>query len=110
MRCPTISGLELDRNDEEALKKIRRITRAGEILKLALPAGVLTTIFLGSKPLTASYNIQSTDWVLFAKAMNSVSPIVRHQISLTAKTRLLRGDLTDEQRQFWRAVAAGCKR
>ncbi|TVP53850.1 MAG: hypothetical protein EA349_12990 [Halomonadaceae bacterium] len=51
MKCPTISDLQLDQNDEKALDAIRRAQRNGKMLERALPVGVMTTIFLGTMQL-----------------------------------------------------------
>jgi len=108
MECPNISNLKLDRADEEALGEIRRAQRAGNQLKVLMPAGVMATIFLGNNALQATYNIHSTDWMLFARAMKTLPSIVRGRVSQVAKLRILGGGLSYEQRQFWGAVDKGC--
>ncbi len=108
MKCPSISRLKLDRADEEALKEIRRIQRAENLLEVVMPAGVMATIFIGNNAAQATYNIHSTDWVLFARAMKTLPDMVRVRVSQVAKLRVLSGDLSDEQRQFWGAVEKGC--
>lgn len=108
MECPTISGLKLDSQDQEALEAIRKAQRNGNMLEILLPAGVLTTIFLGNNATQVTYNVHSTDWVLFAQSMSKISPIVRKTISKVAQMQRLRAGLSYEQRQFWEAVGAGC--
>ncbi|WP_285276409.1 hypothetical protein [Halopseudomonas bauzanensis] len=108
MQCPAISNLKLDLRDQEALKRIRSIQRAGNILEVIMPTGVMSVIFLGNSASQSIYNIHSTDWVLFAQAMSGLPMVIRTQIANTAKMRLLDGGLNMEQRQFWRAVEQGC--
>lgn len=108
MDCPTISGLTLDAEDQDALEAIRKAQRNGNMLEILLPAGVLTTIFLGNNSAQVTYNVHSTDWVLFAQAMSKVQPVVRKTISKIAKMQRLRSGLSYQQRQFWKAVDNGC--
>ncbi|AXS83596.1 MULTISPECIES: hypothetical protein [Marinobacter] len=108
MECPDISSLKLDRADEEALEEIRRAQRAGSLLEVVMPAGVMATIFLGNNAAQATYNIHSTDWVLFAHAMSTLPDMIRARVSQVAKIRILTGSLSYEQRQFWDAVDNGC--
>lgn len=54
MECPDISRLKLDRADEEALEEIRRAQRAGNLLEVVMPAGVMATIFLGNNAAQAT--------------------------------------------------------
>ncbi|NWO07610.1 MAG: hypothetical protein HLX50_18520 [Alteromonadaceae bacterium] len=108
MECPTISNLKLDSKDQEALEAIRKAQRNGKMLEILLPTSVLTTIFLGNNAAQATYNIHSTDWVLFTQAMSKISPMVRKAVSKIAKMQRLRAGLSFEQRQFWKAVDAGC--
>ena len=108
MECPDISSLKLDRADEEALEQIRRAQRAGNLLEVVMPAGVMATIFLGNNAAQATYNIHSTDWVLFARAMSTLPDMIRARVSQVAKIRILTGSLSYEQRQFWDAVDKGC--
>lgn len=108
MECPDIRSLELDRADKEALEEIRKAQRAGNLLEIVMPSGVLTTIFLGNNAAQASYSIHSTDWLLFTRAMNALPNLIRHRVSQVAKLRILSGGLSNEQRQFWDAVDKGC--
>jgi len=81
MDCPTISGLKLDSEDQEALEAIKKAQRNGNMLEILLPAGVLTTIFLGNNSAQVTFNVHSTDWVLFAQSMSKIQPVVRKTIS-----------------------------
>jgi hypothetical protein len=108
MECPDISRLKLDRADEDALDEIRRAQRAGNLLEVVMPSGVLATIFLGNNVAKATYSLHSTDWVLFAQAMSTLPDMIRARISQVAKLRILTGGLSYEQRQFWDAVDNGC--
>lgn len=109
MECPNIRNLKLDHNDLAALKEIRRKQRAGEQLQYILPAGVLTTIFLGSNSAQSVYNIANTDFVLFTQAMHSVSSITKRAVHDTAALQVLTPGKSHLQRQFWTAVANGCE-
>lgn len=109
MECPSIVDLQLSEKDLEALEAIRKVERNGDWLEKALPVGVLATIFLGNRAPEVSFNIASTDWVLFTQSMNSISPIVRRRVSDIAKMQRLRQGLTYQQRQFWEAVDNGCR-
>ena len=109
MECPDINNFELDRADEEAFKEIGKVQRAGNLLEVVMPAGVFTAIFLGSNAVQATYNIHSTNWILFARAMSTLPDIIRTRISQVAKLRILSGSLNYEQRLFWDAVDKGCR-
>jgi|SRR5690554_1015756 len=109
MECPTISGLRLDSEDLEAIEAIRKAQRNGNMLEIMLPAGVMTTIFLGNNSAQAAYNIHSTDWVQFADAMTRISPMVKKRIETISQMQRLRAGLSYEQTQFWRAVESGCQ-
>ena len=74
------------------------------MLEILLPAGVLTTIFLGNNAGQVTYNVHSTNWVLFAQSMSKIQPIVRKTISKVAQIQRTRAGLSYEQRQFWEAV------
>ena len=108
MECPNISNLKLQLEDKKALEEIRQVREAGSLLQVSLPSGVLATIFIGSQPAEAAYNIHSTDWILFSQAMESIPKIIRARISQIAKLRLLNGGLSYEQRLFWNAIDRGC--
>ena len=108
MECPDIRNLKLDRADEEALEEIRKVQRAGNLLQVVMPAGVMATIFLGNNAAQTLYNIHSTDWVLFVRAMSTPPGMIRARVRQVAKLRILTGSLSYEQRQFWDAVDKGC--
>lgn len=109
MDCRNINNLVLDERDLEVIQDIRRVQQAGQRLQRALPAGVMANIFVGSNSVQVSYNISSTDWEQFAKAMMALPNIVRTRIYQEATFRQLEGGLTHEQRLFWKAVAEGCR-
>jgi xanthine dehydrogenase iron-sulfur cluster and FAD-binding subunit A len=109
MECPSIVNIRFSEKDLEALEAIRRAERNGEWLQKTLPVGVMATIFLGNKAPEASFNIASTDWVLFTQSMNSIGPMVRRRVGDIAKMQRLRQALTYQQRQFWEAVDNGCR-
>lgn len=109
MECPDITNLKLDHKDQDALEEIRRVQRAGNLLEIIMPAGVFATIFLGNNSAQATYNIHSTDWVAFTKAMSTVPDTMQYRIEQIAKFRILDGGMGNEQRQFWDAVKSGCR-
>lgn len=109
MRCPTIYELEFDQSDLDALRRIRELPRNRRLLEVALPAGVLATIFLGNKPAQVVYEIHTEDWLQFAQAMAAVSSIERNVFIQNARLQQLRQGSTHNQRQFWKAVENGCQ-
>ncbi|MAL98250.1 MAG: hypothetical protein CL583_07335 [Alteromonadaceae bacterium] len=109
MECPSIINLKFNDRDVEALEAIRKIERNGSMLEKVVPVGVMAKIFLGNNSAQASYNIASTDWVLFTQSMNSIRPMVRRRVSDIAKLQRLRHNLSPKQRQFWEAVDKGCR-
>ena len=59
---------------------IRKAQRNGNMLEIMLPAGVLTTIFLGNNSAQAAYNIHSTDWAQLSEAMTYISPMFGREL------------------------------
>lgn len=108
MDCPDITGLKLDNDDWEATKDIRRRPRAGNMLEIMMPAGVLTTIFLGNNSAQATFNISGFDFVLFARAMSQAGDLVRKSVEKEARMQYLSSGKNYEQRQFWKAIYSGC--
>ena len=109
MHCPPIHGLEFDKSDIAALQRLREMPRNRKLLEVALPAGVMATIFLGNSSSQVTYNIRNTDWTALAHAMASASAIERNAFIQTARLQQLRIGSTHSQRQFWKAVEDGCK-
>ena len=109
MECPSIRNFTLDQDDVNALKAIRKIQRNSALLAIALPSGVMTSLFLKSNTIGAAYNINSTDWRGFAKAMDALTVLEKKQIEKTAKIRAMAPDMSHLQRQFWKAVGRGCE-
>ncbi len=108
MKCPSIYGLKLGEDDWEAIEDIRRRRRAGEMLQVIMPAGVLATIFLGNNSAQATFNISTFDFALFTKAMSHAGNIVRSSIEKEARLQYLAPGKSYEQRQFWKAIYSGC--
>ena len=94
MECPEITNLKLDQDDQKALEEIRRVERAGNMLQVVMPAGVLAEIFLGNNAAQAAYNIHSTEWGQFARAMKTLPRLIRARIEQIAQMRIVRGGLS----------------
>lgn len=108
MRCPPIHGLQFDHSDMVALRRLREMPRNRKLLEVALPAGVMATIFLGNGSGQVSYTIAVSDWSALAQAMASASAIQRNSFVQTARLQQLRAGSTHDQRLFWKAVEDGC--
>ena len=108
MKCPNITGLKLDNDDWEAIEDIRRRQRAGNMLEVVMPAGVLATIFLGNNSAQATFNVSGFDFVLFTKAMSHAGDIVRKSIEKEARMQYFSPGKSYEQRQFWKAIYSSC--
>ncbi len=108
MSCPTIHSLKFDTQSKLAVDSIRHGAGLTRLLSGTLSLGVLSSIFTRSSALEASYNVYSTDFVTFAKAMQGISDLYRRKVGQVALAEYLRvGDYN--QRQFWKAVYEGCK-
>ncbi|WP_419812398.1 hypothetical protein [Bacterioplanoides sp.] len=108
MECPTLHGVEFGSDSKKAIETIRRINETANFIEGMTSGGVLVTIFSTKKPLEASYNIYSSDFVALAKALSSVEQIRKYKIEETAL--LIREKVSSgPEKQFWKAIYLGCK-
>jgi hypothetical protein len=108
MKCPTIHQLTFSQRSKESLEEIKRIKSLSNLLSVSLVTGTLSTIFLGANSATASYSLNSTDFVTLTKAMKSVPVLTRSLIErIAAKTHMY--STNPKEKQFWKAVYLGCK-
>ena len=106
MQCVAMSEVRFSSASIDAIKDIRRRNELVNVLALALPAGVMVSIFAGNKPLMASYNISQTDFATMSKAMASLPAIHRRVIQNIAGSRAL--STTGNESRFWRGIYEGC--
>ena len=108
MDCPVASSITFSPRSNQAIEEIRRIRQSVNALSVALSAGVLGNIFLGNSALDATYAIQGADFKKLSQAMSGMPILLRRRIMDEADRAAL--DVTNyHERQFWQAVAAGCK-
>ncbi|PAY00904.1 hypothetical protein CKO50_13045 [Pseudoalteromonas sp. HM-SA03] len=108
IKCPEIKGLEFSERSKKAILKIKEIKEVGELLAYSVAAGQVATIFVGNNAAVSSINVASTDFIQFSSAMNGVSLIVREKIHTRAV--LTWSKVSDsKEKQFWKAIAKGCK-
>ncbi len=111
--CRPIKGLRFDAVSRTALKQIRDYRRIGALLSKILTVGVFSNIFTKSNSLTASYNINQTDWVQYFEAMKSIPKITRKAIEKEIGFMVLHymqpENTNDKLMTFWRNLDDGCK-
>lgn len=108
MECPTVDRITFSKRSTQAIEEIRRVKKSANVLSIVFSAGVLGNIFLGNSALEVSYAVQGTDFKKFSKAMAEIPVLTRRRIMDEADRAAI--DVTNYgERQFWQAVAAGCK-
>ena len=108
MDCPNINGLKLDQDDLNSIEIIRNSEKAGNMLQIVMPAGALSSIFLGNNVLKSTYNIFSFEFAEFARAMTKINALTRKTMEREAQYQYITS--TDsEQKAFWKAIYEGCK-
>ncbi len=69
-------------------------------------------LFLGCgvAALEVAYKISSYEWAAWAQAMGSVSRMTKRRIEFIAQSHIIDNPtLTGEEKEFWGAVAHGCR-
>lgn len=103
---PSIEGLELQPCCVESLKQIQEKIKLGNALAIALGGGLFATLVAGrgkTANVGTAYNVMTTDWDLFAKAVKAVPLIVKNRCQLISSLEVLNhsgGKLS----QFWREM------
>ncbi|MCF6211893.1 MAG: hypothetical protein L3J88_10715 [Gammaproteobacteria bacterium] len=80
------------------------------MLARVLGSSALLKIFTGHRIQLqgSAHNIVQKDWELWAQAMRAVPKVVSKKINRVAQLQLLE-PLAMDEREFWRAVADGCR-
>ena len=111
--CVPISGLVLDTESKEAIKRIRDIPRLGNMLAGSISSGVFANIFVNNNPPVASYNICQTDWKLYSEAMQGIPHITKRLVEREIDTMYwhyqMPGNYDYKHVKFWRGLKNGCK-
>ncbi|KMN82303.1 hypothetical protein VK98_09420 [Chromobacterium sp. LK11] len=107
--CPTIQGLALDQSSLQALEQIELKLRGLRLAASLTGVGVISNIFYRSSPLQAAYNIQATDWRLFAQSTAAWPRIMQKTVQRIAEEEHWSHQHDRKQARFWEAVAYGCK-
>ncbi|CAM3539085.1 hypothetical protein KIJ96_03410 [Pseudoalteromonas piscicida] len=108
MKCPEIKGLEFSERSKQAIAQIKDIEDLGSMLTTAVAASQITTIFVGNNAAVSTINLASTDFIQFSNAMNGAALIPRSALfTIAATTSWKVAD--NKEKQFWKAVAKGCK-
>lgn len=109
--CENIVGLQLDSESTAAIERIKRRNQAGQLLAMALSAGVLNSIFTKSNAGNVAWNISQTDWQLYAQAMRSIPDITRNAIRNDAQQMQLTYNMRNNRKleKFWEGIANGCQ-
>jgi hypothetical protein len=107
MQCPNLGEIAFSAHSVQAINEIRRKKELGKLLAVVVSAGHVINIFLGNDALKATYSLQSTDFVAFARAMKAIPDVARAAIYKTA-TEAWYYSSNHKERQFWQAIASGC--
>ncbi|MEX2337125.1 MAG: hypothetical protein WD609_01070 [Aquisalimonadaceae bacterium] len=107
MACPTIYDLEFDQRSIDAILEIKRKKELADVIPIVFSAGVFASIFAGNSPLAASFNVATTDWREFSKAMYVIPDFARNRIEVIAGNQYLTHP-DPKQRRFWGAIYNGC--
>lgn len=107
MACPEIKGLKFSPNSRKALADIKRKKELADALAMALGAATFVSIFAGNGALGSSYNIATTDWKTWSRAMASIPDILRAEIRKIAGLAAIDNPFGAENK-FWIAIAEGC--
>lgn len=110
MACPDISMLRFSDQSKKAIERIKQIQGAANVLSSMLGGSVLLKIFAGHRIQLqgSAHNIVQKDWELWAQAMRAVPNMVSREINIIAQEQAMQSLAMDE-RNFWRAVADGCR-
>lgn len=108
MECPNLGEIKFSQISLDAIEDIRRRQRLSGSLVVAIGAGHIINIFFGNGLLESTYSLYSTDFELMSKGMKSAPLLVRDAIESVAEMAYLSVP-THKEREFWRAVASGCK-
>ncbi|HEB92161.1 MAG TPA: hypothetical protein ENI94_01565 [Gammaproteobacteria bacterium] len=100
--------LRFSEQSEKAIGRIKQIQGAANVLSGVLASSVLLEIFAGNRVLGSANNIRKKDWEIWAKAMRAVPNVVSREINFIAQEQLMK-PLAMDERNFWRAVADGCR-
>ena len=106
MKCVFINDVKFSKESIEAINDIRRRSQFATALSIAMPTGVMLSIFLGNKSLQSAYNISQTDFKTLSKAITSMPSIQRKVIYDIAAMQALTH--SGKESQFWRGIADGC--
>lgn len=106
MNYPEFHDLVFDEESKRAIERIRRIPRLATAFARALAGGVFVTIFVGSGPLGAAFNILTTDWKALAEAMLAVPAIARNRMAWEASEQWIRtqSEGNTELSRFWKTI------
>jgi len=108
MKCPIIPIVRFSLSSKAAIKDIRRIREAANVLASALAGSVLLEIFAGNGALNSANKIRKKDWETWAEAMRAVPNMARKRIKFIAQEQLLQFPMKSE-RKFWEAIDHGCR-
>lgn len=103
---PSIEGLELQPCCVEALQQIQEKVKLGNALAVALGGGLFATLVAGrgrTANVGTAYNVATTDWDLFGKALKAVPLIVKNRCQLISGMEVL-GHSGGKLGEFWRAM------
>jgi len=108
VKHPNISTMRFSASSRDAIKDIKRIQGAANLLATVLAGSVLFEIFIGNGALSSANNIREKDWETWAKAMRAVPNMVRASINRIAREQLLKFPGKSE-REFWEAIEHGSR-
>jgi hypothetical protein len=108
MECPNIQEIAFSQTSIDTIKRIRSVKKNSLLLNNTIPIGHVMNIFFGNGVLKSSYNFYSTNFKAMGDAMSGLSDIAKRQIYNAAGMASL--SVNDpKERQFWIAIANGCK-
>jgi hypothetical protein len=113
MPCEPILSFKIDKESQAALERIEEKTKLGKLLATTITAGVFNSIFTKNKAPVAGWNITTTDWDLYAQAVNAIPAITKRAIQQEIDFMILhysqRGKYDHNHAKFWRGMKDGCK-
>ncbi|USD66472.1 hypothetical protein [Vibrio sp. SCSIO 43136] len=129
--CPVLVGLNFDQESLQAIKSINDINTSIEKGWMAIALGHLAIIFGGlavktpnsagpvenmlgfqiisSDVASTSWNIYQTNWEYFFLSFGALESYAKNQISTIAGLQMIRSNIDQKQREFWKAIHLGCK-
>ncbi len=100
----SIRDINFGRDSKKTLEQIEGIYRNGSFLSISMSGGVIIQLFVKNNPLSSAYSISQFDFETYSQSVASVSKIVKDRVRLATADLILFGDITRQERDFWKCV------